>query len=209
MQRQATLALICTSACLISATHAAQEHFEIDPVHTRIAFRVSHDGYSYAIGTFSGANGSLDFDPSDWRDAKLDVSIPLQRLDLGNDSWKKKVLSSTFLDAAKQPVAHFVATSVAPIDAMHAKVTGTLSLRGQDSSVVLDVTLNALKRSLYTVFRKTAGFSATTTLHRKQLGMDALPGAVGETVEITIEAEANARAAVPAQPAPIPTQEPH
>jgi polyisoprenoid-binding protein YceI len=173
---------------------AAQEHFTIDPVHTRIAFRVDHLGLSRSIGTFSGANGTLDFDPSDWRGAKLDVRIPLDRLDMGDDGWKKKVLSGAFLDSAKQPVAHFVATSVAPIDPTHARVTGTLSLRGRDSTVVLDVTLNALKRSLYTVFRKTAGFSATTTLHRKELGMDAFPEAVGEDVAIDIEAEANAHA---------------
>ena len=194
---------------LASNAHAAAEHFVIDPVHTRIAFRVEHLGLSHAIGTFSGANGTLDFDPSDWRVAKLDVSIPLDRLDMGDDAWKKKVLSSTFLDSTKQPVAHFVATSVAPIDATHAKVTGTLSLRGRDSTLVLDVAMNGLKRSLYTAFRKTAGFSATATLHRKDLGMDAFPDAVGQDVVLAIEAEANAHDAKPAQPASTVTQESH
>ena len=179
---------------LMMNAQAAQDHFVIDPVHTRIAFRVEHLGLSHSIGTLSGANGTLDFDPSDWSGAKLDVSIPLERLDMGNDGWKKKVLSDAFLDSAKQPVAHFVATSVAPIDKTHAKVSGTLSLRGRDSTVVLDVTLNGLKRSLYTEFRKTAGFSATATLHRKELGMDAYPDAVGEDVSIDIEAEAHAHA---------------
>lgn len=189
------IAIPACIGCLVAPTApAAQEHFVIDPVHTRIEFRVEHLGLSHSIGTFSGANGTLDFDPSDWRDAKLDVSIPLDRLDMGNDAWKKKVLSDAFLDSAKQPIAHFVATSVAPIDKTHAKVTGTLSLRGRDSTVVLDVTLNALKRSLYTQFRKTSGFSATATLHRKELGMDAYPDAVGQDVTIAIEAEASAHA---------------
>jgi polyisoprenoid-binding protein YceI len=88
-------------------------------------------------------------------------------------------------------------------------------LCGKDSTVVLDVTMNALKRSLYTKFRKTAGFSASTTLHRTELGINALPGAVGEDVEIDIEAEASAHAADPAEPAPdapttpTPAQESH
>jgi len=179
---------------LASNALAAPAHYTIDPVHTRIEFRVEHLGLSHSIGTFSGANGTLDFDADDWRGAKLDVNIPLDKLDMGNDRWKKKVLSDAFLDSAKQPIAHFVATSVAPVDKTHAKVTGTLSLRGRDSTVVLDVTLNGVKRSLYTEFRKTAGFSATTTLHRKELGMDAYPDAVGEDVAIDIEAEANAHA---------------
>jgi polyisoprenoid-binding protein YceI len=204
----------CVAGLLMTCAHAAQEHFVIDPVHTRIAFRVDHLGLSHSIGTFSGANGTLDFDQADWHGAKLDVSIPLDKLEMGNDGWKKKVLSDAFLDSAKQPVAHFVATSVAPIDITHAKVTGTLSLRGRDSTVVLDVTLNGVKRSLYTVFRKTAGFSATTTLHRKELGMDAYPGAVGEDVTIDIEAEAsvNAKGDKPASAEPAqaaPPQESH
>jgi polyisoprenoid-binding protein YceI len=117
MPPYAIAAAFCMSGLLASTAPAAQEHFELDPVHTRIAFRIDHLGLSHAIGTFSGANGSLDFDPSDWHGAKLDVSIPLERLDMGNDGWKKKVLSDTFLDSEKQPVAHFVASSVAPIDA--------------------------------------------------------------------------------------------
>jgi polyisoprenoid-binding protein YceI len=179
---------------LASNALAAPAHYTIDPVHTRIEFRVEHLGLSHSIGTFSGANGTLDFDADDWRGAKLDVNIPLDKLDMGNDGWKKKVLSDAFLDSTKQPVAHFVATSVAPVDKTHAKVTGTLSLRGRDSTIVLDVTLNGVKRSLYTEFRKTAGFSATATLHRKDLGMDAYPGAVGEDVAIDIEAEASMHA---------------
>ena len=128
VQRRMPIAA-CIVGLLMMDAHAAQEHFVIDPVHTRIAFRVEHLGLSHAIGTLSGANGTLDFDQADWSGAKLDVSIPLDRLDMGNDGWKKKVLSDSFLDSAKQPVAHFVATSIAPIDKTHAKVTGTLSLR--------------------------------------------------------------------------------
>jgi len=215
MQRYAIAVPVCVAALLMSTAKAAPEHFELDSVHTRIAFRVEHLGLSYSIGTFSGANGTLDFDPADWSAAKLDVSIPLERLDMGNDAWKQKVLSDAFLDSAKQSVAHFVATSVVPVDKTHAKVTGTLSLRGQDSTVVLDVTMNALKRSLYTDFRKTAGFSATTVLHRKELGINAFPDAVGEDVAIDIEAEASAHDAKPAESAPsdpttpAPQQESH
>ena len=205
VQRRAMPIMACAVGLLMTSAHAAQDHFVIDPVHTRIEFRVEHLGLSHSIGTFSGANGTLDFDQADWHGAKLDVNIPLDKLEMGNDTWKKKVLSDAFLDSAKQPVAHFVATSVEPIDKTHARVTGTLSLRGRDSTVVLDVTFNGLKRSLYTEFRKTAGFSATATLHRKELGMDAYPDAVGEDVAMDIEAEASMHAD---NNAPKATQEP-
>jgi polyisoprenoid-binding protein YceI len=205
--------ILALSIAAASAANAAPQHFVIDPVHTRIAFRVTHLGLSQSIGTFSGANGTLDFDPADWHGAKLEVNIPLDHLDMGDAGWKKKVLSDVFLDAAKQPVARFVVTGVEPVDATHAKVTGTLSLRGRENPVVLDVTLNGVKRSFYTVFRKTAGFSATVTLHRKDWGMDAFPEAVGADVVVDIEAEARAHAAddKPAEnkSSPPATQESH
>ena len=194
------------------AARAAPTHFRIDPVHTRIAFRVSHLGLSQSIGVFSGANGSLDFDPADWQSARLSVDIPLARLDMGDAKWTQKVLSGDFLDAATQPVAHFASTAVESVDATHARVSGTLSLRGHDVPVVLDVTCNGSKRSVYTLFRKAVGFSATATLHRGDFGMDSYPGAVGEDVAIMVEVEAetdgepaapNAPDASPAS-APVP-----
>jgi polyisoprenoid-binding protein YceI len=197
----ALVGLACASGWCATIAQAATERYTIDPVHTRIVFRVSHLGLSQSIGTFSGTTGTLDFDPADWHGAKLDVHVSLDRLDMGDDGWKKKVLSDAFLDAAKQPVAHFVATDVAPTDATHAKVTGIFSLRGHDSVVVLDVAMNAAKRSLYTKFHKAVGFSATTTLHRKELGMTAYEGAVGDEVAIDIEAEAEVHGAAPTEPA--------
>lgn len=177
--------------------YAASEHFVLDPVHTRIAFRVDHLGLSQAIGTLSGVHGTLDFDPADWRGAKLDASVPLDRLDLGDADWKIQALSGVFLDIARQPVAQFHATGIEPIDATHARVTGTLSLRGQQHPLVLAVTFNGIKRSLYTRLRKTAGFSATATVHRADWGMLAFGDVVGMDVAIDIQVEAIAQAPDP------------
>jgi polyisoprenoid-binding protein YceI len=129
------------------------------------------------------------FDPDDWRGARLDVRIPLERLDLGDDAWRERVLGRPFLDAGRQPVAVFRSTAVEPTGEGTARVTGRLELRGEARELVLDVRLNALKRHPLT-FRRTAGFSATATLDRRDFGMDAWPNVVGHQVELWIEAEA-------------------
>ena len=41
---------------------AASEHYQLDPVHTRVVFAVGHAGFSKAIGTVSGSTGTLVFD---------------------------------------------------------------------------------------------------------------------------------------------------
>ncbi len=181
--------LACLLIALAAPAQAAIEYFELDPVHTRVAFRIDHAGLSYAIGTFSGSTGELRLDPDDWSSASLEVSIPLASLDIGDAQWRDNVLDGTFLDAADQPSARFVSTRVEPGADGTARVLGQLTLRGVSREVALDVKVNAIKRNPVTL-RRTAGFSATGRLSRSEFGMTAWPNAVGDEVELMIEVEA-------------------
>lgn len=178
-------------ALLAGAGHArAQaEQYRLDPVHTRVLFFIDHAGLSRAIGSFSGVQGSLRFDPDDWSTAALDVTLPLSTLDIGDQRWRDKVLEGSFLDAGKQPLARFVSSRVEPGADGTARVIGQLSLRGVSREVTLDVRLNALKRHPLT-FRHTAGFSASARLSRRDFGITAWPNVIGDEVELLIEAEA-------------------
>jgi polyisoprenoid-binding protein YceI len=168
---------------------AAPAGYALDPVHTRILFAVSHAGFEQALGTVSGSTGTLLFDPDDWTSAKLSVSIPMTRLDLGDAKWNHAVSAHHLLDVAGHPVATFVSNKIEPKDPQHAAVCGTLTLRGVAQEVCLDVTFNQLKHHPMPPFRRTAGFSATTTLSRKAFGIDAWPTVIGDAVELRIEAE--------------------
>lgn len=166
--------------------------YGFDPVHTRVMFALSHAGFSQAIGTVSGAAGSLRFDPADWRSARLDVQVPLTRLELGDDKWNKAALARNLLDGKRWPTARFVSAQVEPAagDPQRFKVCGTLSLHGVDGPLCLDVKFNALKRHPLPPFHRTAGFSATATLSRAAFGIDAWKSVIGDEVELRIEAEA-------------------
>src|SRR5690606_7787833 len=164
--------------------------YALDPVHTRVQFAVWHAGFSQALGTISGSTGTLQFDPDDWTCARLEVSVPLQRLELGDDAWRRATLAGRLLDAQRWPQAHFVSTRVEPLDARNFIVHGQLTLRGVTRELPLQVRFNALKRHPLPPFRRTAGFSATATLSRSDFGIDAWSSAIGDTVELRIEAEA-------------------
>jgi polyisoprenoid-binding protein YceI len=169
---------------------AASAAYELDPVHTRVMVAVEHAGFSKAIGTVSGSSGHLQFDPEDWTTARLEVSVPLQRLDLGDEKWNKAVLARNLLDVEQFPTASFVSTRIEPIDPQHASVYGTLTLHGVAKEVKLEVTFNALKRHPLPPFRRTAGFSATATLSRAEFGIDAWKSVIGDRVELRLEVEA-------------------
>ena len=66
------------------ASLASQARYAFDPVHTRVAFQISHAGFSNPVGTFSRIEGELQFDEADWSTARLKVRIPMTTLELGD-----------------------------------------------------------------------------------------------------------------------------
>lgn len=162
----------------------------LDPVHTRAMFVIEHAGFSKAIGTVSGSTGTLRFDPMRWSDARLEATVPLTRVDLGDAKWNKAVLAGNLLDVERYPEARFVSTRVEALDERRATVHGMLTLHGTTQAIALNVELNAMKRHPLPPFRRTVGFSATGRLSRSAFGIDAWPSVIGDDVELRIEAEA-------------------
>lgn len=170
---------------------AAPAQYALDPVHTRVQFAIDHAGFSKAIGTVSGSTGTIVFDPEDWSTARVEVSIPIARVDLGDAKWNQATLARNLLDGERHPVATFVSTRIEPIDAQRAIVHGDLTLRGETREVALQVVLNGLKRYPLPPFRRTVGFSATAALSRAEFGIDAWKSVIGDTVELRLEVEAS------------------
>ncbi|MFT4198433.1 MAG: YceI family protein, partial [Pseudoxanthomonas sp.] len=177
--------------CLAAGAAPAQPRdYRLDPVHTRVLVAIDHAGFSQALGTVSGSEGSLAFDPDDWVDARVDVQIPLQKLDFGDAEWNRTVLARGLLDAGRYPLARFTSTRVVARDPGHFDVEGVLELHGRRRPLTLAVTFNQLKHHPLPPFRSTAGFSATATFSRAAFGIDAWPGVIGDQVQLRIEAEA-------------------
>jgi len=179
------LCLLALAPCVAFAERAA---YALDPIHTRVAFAVSHAGFSSALGTVAGSTGTLEFDPEDWSSARVVANVPLGGLELGDAKWNKAALD--LLGARRHPVATFVSTRVEPIDATNAKLHGTLTLNGVAREISLDLRFNQLRRHPLPPFRRTVGFSATTVIDRDDFGIDDWPSVIGHEVELRIEAEA-------------------
>ena len=181
--------------CLLLATasvgaRAEPRTYAIDPVHTRVVFAIDHAGFSKALGAVSGSTGTLHFNPDDWGSARVEVEVPLARLDLGDADWNRAALARNLLDVAGHPVARFVSTRIEPVDATRAIVHGRLALHGVEREVALEVVLNAAKRYPLPPFRRTVGFSASTAISRADFGITAWKSVIGDRVELRIEAEA-------------------
>lgn len=192
--RPAWLSFCLAALAALPAAAAGPRTWTLDPVHTRIVFAIDHAGFSKALGTFSGATGTLVFDPgaADWAGASVEVRVPVASLELGDAQWNAAVLARRLLDVERHPVATFVSTRVEALDGSRAIVHGRLTLRGVTRELALEVTRNAVARHPLPPFRRTAGFSASAALRRSDFGIDAWPTVIGDVVELRIEAEATA-----------------
>ena len=187
-QRLRLAALAMSAACAV-ANAGEPVRYAIDPVHTRVLFEIDHAGFSKAIGTVSGSEGSLQFDVDDWSSAKLEVTVPMQRLDMGDSGWSASVFAPRFLDIKRYPQARFVSTRVERHEGNRGTVCGELTLHGTTRPLCMALVLNRIARHPLPPFRRTAGFSARASLKRSDFGMTSWRSLVGDEVELRIEAE--------------------
>ena len=175
---------------LVSASAPAQtRRYAIDPVHTRIAFLIDHAGFSRAIGTFSGITGHIDYDPEHPAAARVEATVPIASLDLGDAEWNARMLERRYFHVGRYPQARFVSTAVEAGPGNTLKIRGELTLRGVVREIEFVATLNADTANRLT-FKRTLGASAEFELARGEFRMGAYPTVIGSHARVLIELEA-------------------
>src|SRR5512146_1306288 len=182
--------ILAVSAALLAASTAAiagPSDYRFYVAHTQIFFSVSHLNYSHPMGRMHVKGGYFRFDPDDWSSAKVDATIDIASLDLGDDAWNNK-LRSAFFDVSTYPTAHYVSTKVEKTGERTGVVHGNLTLLGRTHPVDLQVTFNRAGADGYSL-RYIAGFSATAAFKRSTWGMTRTIPDNGDDVTLHLEVE--------------------
>lgn len=178
--------LLTISALALSTANAASE-FRFDLVHSQVFFSISHQGYSQSTGRFAIKDGFFAFDNDDWSKSKVDATVDIASLDLGNAGWSDKV-KSAYLDAGTYPTARFVSKSAEKTGDKTGVVHGELTMLGRKQPVDLQITFNRAGADGYTM-RYIAGFSANAKFKRSSFGSTRSAESIGDDVTVHIEAE--------------------
>jgi polyisoprenoid-binding protein YceI len=167
--------------------------WSFDNSHSSIGFSVRHLMISKVRGHFNQWGGTFDYDEADPTRAKLSVRIDAASIDTRDEKRDAHLRSPDFFDVEKFPALTFESAKVER-DGDDFVVTGHLSIHGVTRAVQLKV--ESLGQTKDPWGGQRAGFSASTSISRKDFGMSfnmALETGgvlVGDKVDIGIEIEA-------------------
>ena len=172
--------------------HPATTAWHIDPAHSHVEFAVRHLMISTVKGRFREFSGGLTGDPSDAAGASVTITIAAASIDTRENQRDAHLRSADFFDTDRFPDITFTSTNVAR-DGDDLNVSGLLTIRGVSKNVTLRVTPEGRAKDPWGNER--AGYSATTTINRKDFGLSwnqALETGgvlVGDEVRISIDVQ--------------------
>lgn len=162
--------------------------YSVEPTHTSVHWRINHLGLSNYTARFNTIAGTLDFNPANPTASRVDITIDPRSIDTGLPNFNAELAQRVF-QADTHPQIRFVSTGLAATSATTGTMTGDLSFAGVTRPVTLEVRFNGGQPNRFAGGRQSVGFSATTTISRAEWGSTWLAPAIGDTVEIAIEAE--------------------
>jgi len=178
---------IGTLALAVPLAFAETATWVPDKAHSSVDFSIIHMSLSKVRGHFGNVGGKILWNDADITKSSVDVTIDMTTVDTGVSGRDSDLKSANFFDVTQFPTATFTSTGVAK-SGDKLTVTGNLTLHGVTKPVTLEV--EGPSGPVPGMDHKPhAGFSAKTTINRKDFGIGSkMPAAMlGEDVPLTID----------------------
>lgn len=167
--------------------------YRLDPTHSSLVFTVRHLGLSDYTLRFRTLDARLGWNAADPARSTLTVTVDPASVWTGfpfpETTDFDAEIRNRFLAVAEHPAIGFTATAIERTGLDTGRVTGDLAFFGATHPVTLDVTFNGAYETVPVENVTKLGFTARTRFERSLWGMTALAGAVGDTVDVVIQAE--------------------
>ena len=163
----------------------------IDATHSTVGFTVRHLMVSKVRGRFQTFTGTITVDENGA--PTIDAEIDVASITTDNAQRDGHLKTADFFEVEKFPTATFRSTSV-KAKGDDFVLTGDFTLHGVTKSIDLDVEFNGVNAGMGN--GPVAGFEATTTINRKDFGINidmTLEGGgavVGDKIALLLEIEA-------------------
>lgn len=180
----------------------SKRDWTIDAAHSEVHFAVRHMVVSKVRGAFERWTAALQLDEEDLTRSSVEVTIEAASIQTRNEQRDGHLRSPDFLDVERHPTITFRSKRVEADGGSSYRVVGDLTIRGLTREVVLETDFGGVARDPWGADR--AGFQARLAIERSDFGLtwnqvlEAGGVLVGDRIDISIEVEAVAQAAVAA-----------
>jgi polyisoprenoid-binding protein YceI len=197
--KRSLLALVITALALGSLTsvRAAVETYNIDPVHTWVGFSVAHF-FTKVPGYFGKVKGTIVVDRDHLENSTVEAVIEVASITTNTKMRDDDLRSTNFFAAAQFPAMTFKSSAWKSNGDNTFAVTGVLTMKNVAKEVVLKVTSLGFGPGMKGA--AISGWEAKLTLDRRDFDITADQGAVGNSVDVLINVEADLDKPAPTTP---------
>lgn len=169
------------------AAFAQTSNWDIDPNHSTAQFTVRHLGISNVTGSFGKVSGNVVLNDKDISQSQVTASIDVTSVYTRVEMRDNDLKGPHFFDAAKYPTIDFKSKRLVT-NGDHLQLLGDLTMHGVTREITLDS--DGLTPEIAGPGgNPRRGFSATTSLNRKDFNITYGGAVVGDLVKIEINAE--------------------
>jgi polyisoprenoid-binding protein YceI len=162
--------------------------YALDPRHASLIVRVVHMGFSHYTMRFTGLSGGFTYDPANWRNTRVQITVDPKSIDTEDNGFNKTVAG--YFEPDKYPVIQFTSTSLTPAadGEGEGKLAGDLTLHGVTRPVVLDVVFNGVGPGLLGAGTR-VGFSGSGRIKRSEFNVTGGRPWAGDAVDLQFDVE--------------------
>ncbi len=183
------LAATAAFTAFSSFTSIGQTTWELDKMHAKLGFNITHLMVSDVEGSFKKFDAKIVATKADFTDATVTLTGDVASVNTENEKRDEHLKSPDFFDAAKFPEFSFKSTSFKKDKGNTYKITGDLTMHGVTKKVVLDAVARSGTNPMSK--KEITGFKITGKIKRSDFGIGAsMPSQMlSEEVAIVANAE--------------------
>ncbi len=188
MKRLAAISL-ALSVAMTAIALAAIETWSVDPNHTTAQFTARHFGIVPVIGTIPVKSAVVKLPPGSQIPIEVSAELDPSDVDTHNGMRDNDIRSGHYFDVATYPNMTFQSTKITGTDPKHFTIVGNLTMHGQTHPVTLNAGVVGAGKTPRG--RSVIAYAATGTIERSQWGMGLGPVIVGNSVDLSLNVEAD------------------
>jgi polyisoprenoid-binding protein YceI len=175
----------------LSAPVDAGDAYQVDPVHSWVAYKVKHNGVADSYGLFKDVSGKFTVDEQDPSKSSFDFTVKVDSVDSANPKRDGHLKSPDFFNAKQFPTITFKSKKVSKASPDGYEIVGDLTLHGVTKELSFKV--GKIETAKGPRGGVVAGFNAHVPIKRSDFGMTTFIPMVGDDVLLAVGIEGGHR----------------